>query len=292
MKGITVAHSKIKNTGLLFEVLVRQITSDTLEGRPTSHALDLLQKYFGAQRELGKELQLYQAVLNTNKLSESRALQFLDMVLHQRKTLDEKKLAHEKYDLIREIQEHYDLKTFMSCKIPSYKLHASIYKTFLTEARHSKDTILNIQDVASARFALLEHLLGTNAKQETKESALLEEFKNQTEDLRLLTYKILIDRFNEKYEGLDDKQKNLLREYINDISSQTTLYEYVRREVPALQQELKKKIGRVQDRIIQIKLTEVASQLGTIGKKKVIKDSEITAMMVAYQIVKEIENVA
>ena len=290
MKGITVSHNKVKNTGILFEVLVRQITSDTLEGRPQSPALDLLKKYFNSGKELGKEIQLYQAFFHGNRLSEQRAVQFLDMIIHQRKKLDESKLAREKYELIKEIRDNYDLKDFLSCKIPSYKIHASIYKTFISESRHSQDTIMNIQEVASARFMLIEHLLGhVQNKQAERETALLEEFKNQTEDLRLLSYKILIDRFNQKYDGLNDKQKTLLREYINDASNQKTLLAYIQREVPLLQRELKNRLADVEDRVLQIKLSEVATQLSSIGKNKSVKDSEITALMIGYQILKEID---
>lgn len=288
MRGITVSHSKVKNTGVLFEIIVRQITSDTLEGRPESPALELLKKYFHAGRELGKELQLYQAFVQADRLTEGRAVQYLDMVVNQRRKLDENKLTREKYELIKELKSDYNLESILSCKIPSYKLHASIYKTFLAEARHSSDTILNIQDVASARFTLLEHLLGHGRKAENKDSVLLEEFKNQTEDLRLLTYKILIDRFNEKYEDLNDKQKNLLREFINDVSSKNTLLQYIQREVPLLQKELRSKIRLVKDRVVEIKLNEVVIQLDHLGKKNAVKDNEVTAMMIAYQIAKEI----
>lgn len=288
MKGITVSHSKVKNTGVLFEMLVRQITSDTLDGRVNSPALNILKKYFHTNTELGKELQLYQAFVNAEKLNENRAVQFLDMVLSQRRRLDERALSKEKYELIKELKNTYDLEAMLSCKIPSYKLHASIYKTFLMEVRNNSDVIMNIQDVASARFTLIEHLLGHGRVIEQKESALLEEFKNQTEDLRLLTYRILIDRFNEKYQDLNDKQKNLLREYINDVSSKNTLLTYIKQEVPILQQELRKKIQSIKDKVTQIKLTEVVSQLDTIGTKNVVRDNEITSLMIAYQISKEI----
>jgi hypothetical protein len=288
MKGITINNNKIKNTGVLFEILVRQITSDTLEGRSDSPALNILKKYFNASRELGKELQLYQAFLGADRLNESRALQYIDMVIDQRKRLDETKLAREKYELIKEIRTQYDLKDFMACKIPSYKIHASIYKTFLAESRHGKDSILNIQDVASARFMLIEHLLGYGRKAELKESVLLEEFKNQTEDLRLLTYKILIDKFNEKYEDLNDKQKGLLREFINDISSKNTLLNYIQTEVPILQKQLREHLKHVTDKVTKIKLNEVISQLAAIGGKKEVQDNEITAIMIAYQIEKEL----
>jgi len=288
IRGTTVTHSKVKNTGVLFEVLVRQITSDTLEGRPNSAALNLLKKYFSADCELGKELQLYQAFVNADRLSESRAVQYLDMVITQRRKLDERKLLQEKYELIKELKKDYDLESFLSCKIPAYKLHASIYKTFVAEAQDKGKSIMNIQDVASARFTLLEHLLGHSRKAELKESALLEEYKSQSEDLRLLAYKILIDRFNEKYEDLNDKQKNLLREYINDSANKHTLLTYVKQEVPMLQKELRTKIRDVKDRVVQIKLNEVVLQLDGIGKKNMVKDNEITSLMLAYQIEKEL----
>ena len=288
-RSVNISHSKVKNTGVLFEILVRQITSDTLEGRPDSAALNMLKKYFNANRELGKELQLYQAVFNAPRLSESRALQYLDMVIKQRKKLDERKLAAEKYEFIKEVKNYYDLEEFLSCKIPSYKLHASIYKTFITEAKFGGNTVLNIQDVASARFTLIEHLIGTGRKTVKKEeTVLLEEFKNQTEDLRLLTYKIMIDRFNEKYENLNDKQKSLLREYINDVSGTNTLVNYIVTEVPTLCNSIQRKSSRLNDRVMQIKINEVISQLSNIGKNRGIKDNEITALMIAYQIAKEL----
>jgi hypothetical protein len=291
MRGITVNHNKIKNTGVLFEILVRQITSDILEGRTDSAALNILKKYFGANRELGKELQLYQVIFNAPNLNESRALQYLNMIIKQRKKLDERKLAAEKYELIKEIKNYYDLEKFLSCKIPSYKLYASIYKTFMAEAKFGGDAILNIQDVASARFTLIEHLIGTGRKNAKKEeSALLEEFKNQTEDLRLLTYKIMIDRFNEKYQDLNDKQKSLLREYINDVSGNNTLKNYIVKEVPTLRDSIQRKSNRLNDRVMQIKINEVISQLSNIGKNRGIKDNEITALMIAYQIEKELDN--
>ena len=289
MRGITVTNSKFKNTGILFEVLARQITSDTLEGKPESPALYLLKKYFNSSRELGKELQLYQAVANSPKLTESRAMQYFDMIIKQRKRLDERKLAIDKYELIKELKNSYDVETFLSCKIPSYKLNASIYKTFLTEAKHQNDTILNIQDAASARFTLLEHLIGSNRKTINKsENMMLEEFKNQTEDLRLLTYKIMIDRFNTKYDNLNDNQKNLLREYINDVSGTGTLSAYVDKELSKLTTSIVDKSRKLNDKVMQIKINEVVSQLKLISGKSV-RDNEITAIMVAYEIEKELQ---
>lgn len=273
-------------------MLTRQITTDILSERKESPAVGILQKYFNVNTELGKELQLYHAFLNVGQLTESRAVKFIDMVLDQRKKLNERKLAQEKYELIKELKSVYNLQEFMSCKLPAYKLYASIFKTFIVETRHNNDTIVNIHDVASARFTLIEHLIKTPQKKtSTSESALLESFKNEDEDIRLLAYKLMVDKFNNRYADLNDKQKQLLREYINNVSSSNTLTNYVRQEVPTLQRLLAKQINEVNDVVTKIKLKEVALQLDKIGQKKVIKDNEITAMMIGYEIVKELTNV-
>lgn len=290
MKYKSVENSKYKNTGVIFELLVRQVTADTLAGHPISEALNIMNKYFNASTELGKELQLYRAFFEGQKLTEARAIHFIDLILEQRQRLDEKKLAQEKYNLIKEIKEHYDLKNFLSAKIPEYVIHASIYKTFMTEVnRDSSLKIMNIADIAKARFTLVEHLAGRSQKRAIQKStALVEEFRQQSEDLRLLTYKLLIEKFNEKYQNLSDKQKTLLREYINNVPSTNSLYEYVKQELPTLKSELLRRTKQTKDQVLQIKLHEVASQLDTIGDKRIVKDNEVTALMIAYEIVKEI----
>lgn len=290
MRGKIVNHNKIKNVGFLFEILVRRITSDVLEGINESPALNILKKYFNVKKELGKELQLYQEIINAPVLNETRALQYLDMVVKERKKLNEQKLSTEKYELVKEIKKTYKLDEFLLCKVPAYKLHASIYKTFLTETKYGGDSILNIQDVASARFTLIEHLIGTNRKNKKNESTLLEDFRHQPEDERLLTYKFLVDRFNKKYQNINDKQKKLLREYTNAVDGTNTLLEYARKETAILKESIRRKSNHLTDRVTQIKVNEVVSQLNTIGTGKFIKDNELTAIMIAYQIDKELDD--
>lgn len=289
MKTKKISNSKFKNTGVLFELLVRQVTADTISGKPSSKALGVMKKYFNASTELGKEMQLYRAFFETGRLTETKAIHFIDLIVEQRRKLDEKKLAREKYDLIKEIKQHYDLKEFLSVKIPSYTIHASVYKTFANDAaRNDQSTVVNISEVAQAKFMLVEHLVRGATKPSAKPSdALLEEFKNQTEDLRLLSYKLLVDRFNEKYANLNDKQKTLLREFINNVSNTNTLLEYVKREVPEVKRGLVEKAKREKEKVVAIKLNEVAAHLDRIGSKKSIKDNEVTALMIAYELLKE-----
>lgn len=291
MKAKKINNSKYKNTGVLFELMVRQVTADTLAGKD-SPALAIMTKYFNSGTELGKELQLYRAFFDAGTLTEGKSIHFIDLILAQRRQLDDRQLAREKYELIKEIKDLYSLKDFLSCKIPNYTIHASIYKTFVTESVKDKTAkIVNFRDIANARFTLIEHLSSGNQHRNAvkRDDALLEEFRAQNEDLRMLTYKLAVDKFNEKYTNLNDKQKSLLREYINNVPTTNSLGVYIKDELPRMHAVLSEAIKKLSNKVLQIKLTEVANQLDKIAKQKTIQDHEITAMMIAYEILKEIE---
>lgn len=283
-------HSKFKNAGILFECLVRQITVDTMENVKNSPAINIMKKYFNSNTELGKELQLYRAFFEMNPLSESKAVQFVDVVTNQRAKLNDKTLATEKFNLIKEVKQNYDLNSFLQVKIPNYKIYASIYKTFLAESKNFN--ISNIQDIASARFTLIEHLSKDKkpSKNLVSEGEIIDAFKNQAEDLRLLSYKLILDKFNEKYQNLNIKQKSLLREYINSVSNSNTFLEYIKSEIVPLKDEINKFTKNNSNKILNIKLNEVTAQLDKISNRKKVRDNELTAMMIAYQIVEELKS--
>lgn len=281
-------HSKYKNPGIIFELLVRQVTSDVMEGREKSPALDIMKKYFNPKTELGKELGLYRSFFTTNNLSETKAFKFVDFVIGQRKKLNNKKLSEEKYNLIKEIKNKYDLIQFLSLKIPEYKVFASIYKTFVVET--SSQPVSEVEDAINARFTLTEQISKTPKSAAAKDE-LLEEFREQNEDLRLLSQKLLVDKFNKKYENLGPEQKNLLREYINNISDSNQLREYINKQVPIVKEQLEKKIKTVDDVVTQIKLKEVISQLENVMKGRQVRDNQVTALMIAFQINRELDNV-
>ena len=95
-----VKHSKIKNTGILFELLSRQITVDVMNDSGKSKAVEMLKKFFNEKTELGKENQLYQALLKENYNSTRKAEKLVDAVLRAREKLQNKKLRNEKYNLM------------------------------------------------------------------------------------------------------------------------------------------------------------------------------------------------
>ena len=290
MKSRRVQHSKYKNTGILFELLARQVTADTLNGRENSPAINIIREYLRPSTELGKELVLYRSLMETINLSEPKALKFLDIIIEQRKKISDAKLNKQKYELVKAIKNQYPLKEFLSSKIPQYKSYASIYKTFQAESQPDKIDVSDISNVAAARFTVVEHLAISKSKT-NKKKTLMESFQAQQEDLRLLTFQILAEKFNEKYKDLDERQKVLLREYINNVSNTNSLREHINDEVPKVKKELQKRLRNINDKVTRIKLEEVIRQLDTVKKGKTVRDGQVTALMIAYQLVKEVDSV-
>lgn len=284
-----VKHNKIRNTGILFELLVRKITSDALENRSNDTAVKLMKEYFNSKTELGKELILYRSFFNAQQLSETKAFELINVLISQRKKLNEVALNTQKYKLIREIKNNYDLKEFLNARIPSYKVYASVYKVFDGAVNEIQD-FNEIQGMVEAKFTIVEHLSGKIVNKEIKkETALFETVKNQEEDLRLLTYKILMEKFNQKYVDLSDKQKNLLREYIYNVSNSVALRAYAVDLAKELIAEITKKMAKIDNKVTTIKLSEVVSQLEKLKTVQVVKENHMTALLIALEITKTLD---
>ena len=285
----SIKHNKLRNTGILFELLARQITADVMENKKDSVAVKLMREFFNSKKELGKELMLYRAFFNVQNLSEQKAFQLLRLVTEQRKNLDQSTLNTQKYHLIKEIKKNFDLKEFFSARIPSYKIYASIYKNFDAAVNGINDST-TIEELAGSQFTIVEHLSGKIINKEVKEHAELANIiRSQEDDIRFLAYKILIERFNEKYKGLDDAQKKLLQEYIYNISNTSKLKSYTQTESRRLAKEIAQLAKKVSDKVVRIKLTEVVSQLQKVEKATVIKENHMTAMLIGYEILKELK---
>ncbi len=284
-----IKHSKFKNTGFIFELLVRQITSEIMSGKANSKAEKILKEYFSAKKELSKELKLYQYLINEKYNSESKAEKFIDTILEARKRLDEKKLTKEKYNLIKEIKDTYGLDEFIKSPISNYKTLASIYKIFevaTTEEQYEPTDIVN------SRFTIAESIINSSIqnKESKVKDAVLEEYRKQDEDLRAVSYKILVESFNNKYKNLSKEQKGLLKEYINNINNTGKLNEYVSKEVTDLVNSLKEVGSKISDKVTKIKLAETISNIRKIKSVKKIKEQHLSAMMMSYELLKELKD--
>jgi hypothetical protein len=284
-------HSKFKNAGILFELLVRQVTADILAGKEESTANRILRKYFTESTELGKENRLYRIILEDKVKDQFAADRLLETIVRTRKKLDERALNQQKYELIKEIKENYPIEPFLNGSISNYKLLASIYKVF---EENVTEVVSDPREVYKARNCITESMLlaknPTRVISEEEKKDMVKVYQQQNEDVRLLAYKLLVDSFNEKYKNLDDKQKILIREYINNISNTNSLREYINQEVPEVRKKISELKNSIDNDVVKIKIEETLNQLEKITKGTLVKENQIMALMLSYELIKELKN--
>lgn len=281
---MALKHSKFRNPGVLFELLVRQTTADLLQNKD-SRAVKILKKYF-TETELSKEYSLYNSFINTEKLNESKAELFINTIVEQYKKLDYEKLKKEKYNLIREIKNNYDLDNFFKAKIDNYKAYASIYIVL-----ESQNNNTNVNQILDSKITMLEHICGEEVKEKPASTQILEEFMKQDKEIRLLAYKILVEKFNKKYVGLSQEQKDVLKEYINNISDTKNLKVYLNKRLTEIKSTLVDLSKSVEDQVTSIKLKEVVKFIKPIHENETIKDETVSTLLQYYDLINEIKSV-
>jgi len=278
-------HSKIRNTGILFELLTRQITVDVLNNNKSAEAANILKTFFNKNTQLGKEYDFYRVLATENYKSETKANHLVDAVVKAHQKLNSSSLKREKYNLIKEIKKNYEINDFFMARISNYKVSASIYKLF--ENNNSDKPATKTQN----RFTIVEHITRKNISTKVKEKELVEGYRKQEKDLRLLAYGILVEKFNKKYSSLSAEQRKLLKEYINNISNTNSLKEFIESETVKVKKKLQAILPTVDDKITKIKLNEAVNQADTLMKGRIVEDKQVVTLMRYYELVKELKNV-
>jgi|TARA_B100001175_G_scaffold317802_1_gene336566 hypothetical protein len=277
-----IKHSKYKNTGILFELLVRQITADTLKG-DDSPAIDLLKKYF-VKTGLGREYKLYESILKSKVISEGKANSLISTILENSKKFNRTSLKRQKYNLINEIKNHYNLESFFGSKIKNYKEIASVYT--LIESYNAKE-VTDISQINNNKVTLLEFL--TKKEILKKKDTILEEFSTYDKDLRQLTYRVLLEKFNDKYDSLSKEQKEILKEFIYSVDSTPALREFYNKKVNILKEILSTQSKNIKDKATKIKINEVAKLLTELSKTDKVDNDNLVDLLQYYELVKEIQ---
>lgn len=278
------SHSKIKNTAILFELLTRQVAADTIKGVENSPALSIIREFFKSNSILSKELVLYQTLLNERYNTSEKANYLLNTAVKLRNKIKAEQLKDKKYALIKEVKKHYDLKEFFKTNINDYKIYASIYRVF------EGVSIAKVSEVVQSRYTIVEHLTRKSTKATDTKQEIVENYLEQDEEVRLLAYKLMIDKFNEKYAGLSIKQKNILKEYINNISNTTTLKNFIVKEGEVVSKALNKIIPTVKDKVTAIKLAEVRNISDKFKKIKTVKEEHVLSLLLYHELLKELKN--
>jgi len=283
---MNIRHSKYKNTAIIFELLVRQITADTLSGND-SKATNILKKYFN-KTELGREYKLYESLLKRTNLTEGKADIVISTVLENSKQLNKSILKRQKYNLIKEIKEHYNLEDFFKTKLPQYKIQASVYTLMETYAGNKSN---NTEQLIENKLVVLEHLTSSIIKKENKNS-MMEEFSTYDKDTRILTYKILLDKFNDKYADFSDSKKSVLKEFINSVDNPVKLKEFYNVTVNNIKKELIVLNKTTKNEVTKIKLDEtVKTLLNELGKNDKINNNNIVNLLQYCDLLEELKSV-
>jgi hypothetical protein len=283
---VKIKHSKYKNTGLIFELLVKQVAADTLS-RKESPAIKVIKKFYTGNTTLVKEFKLYDFVLKNKGVGSKKAETILSTIVEISRKLDVNSLRKQKYELIKELKSHYDLEEFFSIKVESYKPLAALY--CLLEAQNTPN-LVDPTVFVDNKTTILEHLTQSKVAQGDVKNALIEEYSKYDKDLRLLTYKILLEKFNDQYKELLPEQKNILKEFIISANSSTRLRNIVNEEVTALRKTISKLKERVSDEIVKIKLEEIHKSMSLIKNTQKVDDNHLVSLMQYYELVNELKN--
>ena len=281
-----INHSKYKNTGILFELLIRQITNDTLDSKD-SQATNILKKYF-VKTELGREYKLYETLLKKTSLTETKANIITNTLLDSSKSLNRGVIKRQKYNLIKEIQNHYDLNEFFNHKLPNYKVHAAFYT--LLEIFNST-TQIDPEQIINNKVTILEHLTAAQIKATKIKDEVMDEFEKSDKDVRFIAYKMLLESFNVKYDTLHTNQKTILKEYITSVDNTSRLKEFYTNKINEIKTELADLNKRTKNKVTKIKINEIISIITPPLKNAKITDNDLVDLLQYYDLINELETV-
>lgn len=281
-----IKHSKYRNTGLIFELLVKQIASDTLNNSDSA-AVSIIKKHFTGKTSLVREFKLYEFILKNRQVSQSKAEAILSTITEISRKLDQNSLKKQKYDLISDIKENYSINEFFAIQTPDYKALASLY--CLLEAQNS-DSLVDPQHFVNYKSTLLEHLTTNKQDKGEVKDTLIEEYSKYDKDLKLLTFKILLEKFNDTYKDLLPEQKNILKEFITSVNSQTRLRNLVNEELIKIATAVNKLKAKVKNEVVMIKLDEVSKSIQPLSNKDRINDGHLVNLMQYYDLVNELKS--
>lgn len=281
-----IKHSKYKNTGLIFELLIKQVAADTLS-RKESPAIKVIKKFYTGNTTLVKEFKLYDFILKNKGIGSKKAETILSTIVEISRKLDLESLKKQKYELIKELKQHYNLEEFFSMKVNTYKPLAALY--CLIEAQNTPN-LLDPNVFVNNKTTLLEHLTQTKHSEGEVKDALIEEYSKFDKDLRLLTYKILLEKFNDQYKDLLPEQKNILKEFIISANSSIRLRNIVNEEMIKLGKDISALKEKITDSVVRIKLEEIQKAIIPVKNTQKVDDNHLVSLMQYYELVNELKN--
>jgi hypothetical protein len=221
-------------------------------------------------------------LLNKKFNKEANAAVLLETLINAHSKLNKSALRRERYNLVREIKNVYNLEDFFKAKINNYKVYASVYN--LLENNSS-----NPLHAVNSKVIILEHITEKGLPNKPKKDMVMEEYEKFDKETRALTYKMLMEKFNEKYAGLNKNQRILLKEYVYNISNSPKLKRFINEEINNVRAEIKE-LSKKTDKVTQIKLNEVVSLIKPLCKKSSVHDDNVVNLLNYYELVNELKS--
>ena len=145
--------------------------------------------------------------------------------------------------------------------------------------------------IVNSKITLLENITGKKVIKNKNKNKIIETFEKSDKDTRLITYKIILEKFNKKYSGLADNQKILLKAYVNCVSYSPALKTYINEEIKQVKKDLTKYSKKVEDKVVAIKLNETKDLIKPLCKKSNVHDDNVSNLLNYYKLVNELKTI-
>ena len=199
------SHNKKRNIGLVYELLLRSISSALVEGNQerANISIDIMKKRFAPETEIFSEFRIFNAIMNTNITDTSVAAGILTEAKNAIKSIDYKNLYFEKSKLISEINKTIQDPNFYKRRVPNYRELATVGMV-INQWRQGDKSNLSQQVINEQR--LIEFMLTDKTSNQN-----IEEMTDSRADN--LVVKIMTEKINESYKDLNNEQKHILGQY-------------------------------------------------------------------------------
>jgi hypothetical protein len=225
---------------------------------------------------------LYNTLLKEQFKSEAQGLDYIRTVKLSYAKLNQSALKRQRYNLVKEISEKFIFANMSKMHITNYKVLASVYMLF------EYDETDNVKQLLECKNVILQNNLITSRIKVIKDP-LMEQYEAQPKDIRLLTYKLLVDKFNDKYAGLDNSQKQLLNKYIVNVNDTEALKEYIQTVIPKIKTQLSEHVKHITDKVTKIKVEKLSEMLCTVENMKTIKESHVLSLLRYFDLIRELQ---
>lgn len=289
----TVKHNKLKNTGLIFELLSNQIINDILNNKKDNLSKRIIRKFFSEGTELYKEWKLYEALSQSQKRTEVRAYSLIESAIKTRNnTIDEKKLNQEKYDLIKEIKDNFDIDVLFSNRIKNYRVLATVYKLFKIAESNGK-TKYSLLEEAAHKERIINHILRNNKKNLSEKKHkdtddFINKFQQMSDYEKKVTFKLLIEKFNEHYNKTLNKRQITLVKRLIDSPNRNELLSHFKVEKNKAIEEANTLLNN--KKITNEEYEVFESKVNSILSSKSIDNKDIVKMFMVYEFLEKANN--